>query len=157
PSSAASALPVSVSSTAVAQARTASVVASSSGRPAGTRTTRTPSACSSAGVPGTSRVRTVTSCPALTNAAERPDTCRPRPPTTAGGYSHETISTRSGRLEGTGIVDLRRSVVNGRHHQPPPGHRKYAHNSTDSLSAAMKPLLFQGLNIRPYSGIRTIV
>jgi hypothetical protein len=67
-----------------------------------TRSTRTPSrtssvvGCVSASLPAGCRESTTTSCPAAASSVARACTCRPRPPTTTGGYSQETISTRTG-------------------------------------------------------------
>ena len=61
--------------------------------------TRTPSSCASVpgwvrpSVPPGCRDNTTTSCPARESSTARWWTCRPSPPTTTGGYSHDTIRT----------------------------------------------------------------
>src|SRR5882757_8881127 len=67
-----------------------------------TRNTRTPSTSSSsvgwvpASEPAGWRDSTRTSCPAAASRRASAWTCRPRPPTTTGGYSQDTMSTRIG-------------------------------------------------------------
>src|SRR6185503_5430072 len=82
-------------------------------------TTRTPWANSSVdgcvfgSVPVGRRLRTTTSWPASASAVARWYTCRPRPPITTGGYSHDTIRTLMGGrspAEAPGIECAEQSV-----------------------------------------------
>ena len=61
-----------------------------------TRTPSTTSSSATSGAPGSCRWRliTTTSWPARAIALVRPSTCAAMPPTTNGGYSHESMSTR---------------------------------------------------------------
>ncbi len=69
-----------------------------------TRTTRTPETVSvtvgwvPASVPVGCRESTTTSCPAAASSRESACTWRPSPPTTTGGNSQLTISTRIGEI-----------------------------------------------------------
>ena len=69
-----------------------------------TESTRTPSrvsssvGCVAASEPAGLRESMTTSWPAAASSVARACTCRPNPPTTTGGYSHEIISTRIGHM-----------------------------------------------------------
>src|SRR6478735_778159 len=67
----------------------------SHGRSMLARSTRTPSTTSSSPTLGWCSEKTTTSWPARVIARARPSTCAAMPPTTRGGYSHDSISTRT--------------------------------------------------------------
>ena len=67
----------------------------SQGRSVRARRTRTPSTTESSGASGWCSVRTTTSWPARARALARPSAWAEMPPTTSGGYSHESMAMRT--------------------------------------------------------------
>src|SRR4051794_30934870 len=85
----------SACSLACAQARSVSVVKSMARGSAAARMIRTPSTVSVRPMAASPRVTTRTSWPSAARCRASASTCRPRPPTRSGGYSHDRSKTRT--------------------------------------------------------------
>src|SRR4051794_7346068 len=79
-----------------------------------TRCTTTPARTSSVGCSRAPRVRTCTSTPSRTSPSDSLRTWRPSPPSTMGGYSQETISTRGGTARRSVAPDDSGALVQAR-------------------------------------------
>jgi hypothetical protein len=75
--------------------RATGLCSGSHGSAVSARNTLTPSMTRSAGSSGWARLMTTTSWPARASAVANPSTWVAMPPTTSGGYSHDSINTRT--------------------------------------------------------------